>query len=108
MIGANTTVSIFHLSYGSSTNTYPSQADVTGVSAYIESQKLEVQAVLGQGYNVEVYLMHTEPVSLDVGDKVVDADGTEYRVSSIERHEKNTDTDDVYITMLHKERSSAH
>lgn len=106
--GANTTVSIYHMIFGTSTNTYPGSPDVSGVEAFIESQRAEVMAVLGQGYNIEVFLMHLDPVSIDVGDKVVDASSTEYRVASVERHENNSDTDDVYTVTLNKERNSSH
>lgn len=104
--GANSTVSIFQIDHNTSTNTYPGSADTTGVEAFIEAQNSEVQSVLGQGYNVEVYLMHCDPVTIDVGDKVVDQNSVEYRVASVERHENNTDTEDVYTVTLHKQRST--
>lgn len=106
--GANTTVSIFHMIYGSSTNTYPVTADLTGVDAYIESQKAEVQAALDAGYNVDVYYMHIDPVDIDVNDKVVDSNSKEYRVAGVERHENNPDTDDLLTVTLHKERNTSH
>ena len=106
--GANTTVSIYFQVYGASTNTYPVSANLTGVDAYIESQKAEVQAALDQGYNVDFYYMHIDPVQIDTGDKVVDAQGNEYRVKSVERHENNPDTDDLLTVTLHKQRNTSH
>lgn len=106
--GANTTVDIYWMTYGASTNTYPGSASVTGVEAYIESQRAEVQAALDAGYNVDVYYMHIDPVTIDVNDKVVDSNGKEYRVAGVERHENNPDTDDLLTVVLHKERNTAH
>lgn len=106
--GANTTVDVYHLTFTGATNTYPSTADITGVEGYIESQRAEVQAVMGAGFNIEVLYLYIEPISIDVGDKVVDAAGTEYRVEGIERHENNPDTDDLYMVMLHKQRNTSH
>lgn len=106
--GANTTVSIFRMVYGSSTNTYPATADLTDVEAYIESQKAEVQAALDAGYNVDVYYMHIDPVEIDVNDKVVDSNSKEYRVAGVERHENNPDVEDLLTVTLHKERNTSH
>ncbi len=103
MIGANTTVSIYNLVNGASTNTYPGSPNTSGVEAYIESQRSEVMQVLGQQHNLEVFLMHCDPVTINPGDKVVDADGAEYRVAGVERHEENSDTDDLYVVTLHKQ-----
>lgn len=106
--GSNTTVSIFRMIYGASTNTFPSTADLTDVEAYIESQKAEVQAALDAGYNVDVYYMHIDPVSIDVGDKVVDSYSKEYRVAGVERHENNPDIEDLLTVTLHAERNTSH
>lgn len=106
--GANTTIEVYHMIYGASTNTYPVSADLTGVEAYIESQRAEVQAALDQGYNVDVFYCHIDPISIDVGDKVVDAQGNEYRVNGVERHENNPDTDDLLTVLLHKQRNTSH
>jgi hypothetical protein len=106
--GANTTVSIYRMIYGASTNTYPASPDLTDVEAYIESQKAEVQAALDQGFNVDVFYMHIDPVDIDVNDKVVDSYSKEYRVAGIERHENNPDTDDLLTITLHKERHTTH
>lgn len=108
MIGANTTISIYRMIYGSSTNTYPGSADYTGIEAFIESMRGEVTQVLNQGFNVEDYLCYCDPVTIDVGDKVIDSQGSEYRVSGVERHENNQDVPDLYTITLRKERNSSH
>lgn len=106
--GANSTVSIFHLVYTASGSSYPVTADEQGVTAYIESQRAEVVAVLGEGFNMEIFSMNVDPVPIDIGDKVVDDRGTEYRVTGVERHENNLDTDDVYNVTLTKQRHATH
>ncbi len=108
MIGANTTVSIYNMTYGASTNTFPGSPNLTGVEAYIESQRGEILQALDQTQNIEVFLMYCDPVTIDMGDKVVDANSIEYRVTGIEKHENNTDSDDLYVVTLHKERNSNH
>lgn len=104
--GANTTVSIYRMIYGASTNTYPATPDLTGVEAYIESQRAEVQAALDAGYNVDVFYMHIDPVEIDTNDKVIDSNSKEYRVVGVERHENNPDGDDLLTVTLHKERNT--
>lgn len=100
--GANTTVSIYPISHGNATSTFAGSPSASGIEAYIESQRADFLQVVDQGKDVEVFVMHIEPLTLKMGDKVVDANSTEYRVAGIERHENNFDTDNLLVVILHK------
>lgn len=101
--GANTTVSVYKLTHNTSTSTFAGTAAVTGLEAYIESQQAEMMQALDQGHNIEVFTMLCEPANISVGDKIIDASSVEYRVIGVEKHENNTDTDDLYKVLLHKQ-----
>lgn len=103
ILGANRTVSVYYLSYGGNTNTFSGTADLTGVECFIESQRAEVTAVLGVAPNIEVLVMHCDPIVVNIGDKIVDESSQEYRVAGVERHENNTDTEDLMVLTLHRE-----
>lgn len=103
MIGSNTTVSIYKIAHSSTGSTFSASADVTGLEAFIESQRAELVQALGQQMNVEVFLMHCDPANIDIGDKIIDASSVEYRVAGIEKHENNQDVDDVWTVTLNTE-----
>lgn len=94
--------------YGSKTNTYPATADLSGVEAYIESQQADLSQVLGEQSNLETFEMYCDPITISAGDKVVDDKGREYRVDGIERHENNSDCDDLLKITLKSQHSTTH
>lgn len=100
--GANTTVTTYRLSDSGSTSSFSATPTLSGVEAYIEHVTSEISAVLGEQPGLERCVMYIEPANIRPGDKVVDAQSNEYRVTGIERHENNLDTDDVYIVQLNK------
>lgn len=100
--GSNTTITTYRLVDSSSTAAFSATATITGAAAYIESIGGAMLAVLGEHPGIEVFNCHVEPGDYREGDKAVDAQSTEYRITGIERHENNEDTDDVYILTLHK------
>ena len=103
MIGANTTVSIYNILLGSSIDQYPDNPDHEAVEGYLESQSAQVTQVMGQQPNIETFDLFIDPLDVKIGAKIVDQDGREYRVTGVERHENNQDTDDLYrITMNSK------
>lgn len=104
MIGANATVSVYNLQFGTSTDTYPATANLTGIEAYIESKGADLVQVLGDQANLEIFDMFIDPVAIEIGSKVIDDKGREYRVSGIERHENNPDSDDLYRVTMHSEK----
>lgn len=104
MIGANATVSVYNLQFGASTDTYPATANLTGIEAYIESKGADLVQVLGDQANLEIFDMFIDPVAIEIGAKVIDDKGREYRVSGIERHENNPDSDDLYRVTMHSEK----
>lgn len=104
MIGSNRTISVYKLTASGSTNVFPGSPAVSSADAFIESQRGELTQVLNLESNIEVYMMYTDPINIDVSDKIVDSAGVEYRVAGIEKHEGNSDTDDLYVTTLHKKR----
>lgn len=101
MIGTNATVSVYHLDSNTKTNTYPSTADLTGVEAYIESKSADLVQVLGEQSNIEAFDMFCDSIEIKVGDKIIDDRGREYRVTGVERHENNQDTDDLLRVTMH-------
>lgn len=108
MIGSNVVVSVYHLDKTTTIDTYPVIADIDGVDAFIESQSAELSQALDQQHNIETFLMYTDPIVLYPGDKIIDDQGFEYRVSAVERHEFNTDIPtDLYTTVLHRESISS-
>lgn len=103
--GANAIVSVYRLSLGTSTDTFPSTATLTGVEVYIESQSADLIQVLGdQQNNIDIFNMFVDPIDIQVGDKVIDDNSREYRVTGIEKHNRNSDTDDVYKVVLHSKK----
>lgn len=100
MIGANTTVSIYNLVSAGSINEYPTNPDFEEVEGYLESQSAQITQVMGQQPNIETFDLFIDPLDVRIGAKVLDESGKEYRVTGVERHENNQDTDDLYrITM---------
>ena len=100
MFGANATVSVYKLNHGVKTSTYPGTATLTGVEAYIESQKPSLMQALSGQNNLESFDMFCDPIAIAAGDKVVDDQGREYRVAGVERHQNNGDIDDIIKVTL--------
>jgi hypothetical protein len=103
MFGDNTTITTYRMVDATDITSFSVTATVEDAPAFIDAPSAELRAVLGEQPGLEVYECHVDPGDYLVGDKVVDAQGNEYRIAGIERHENNTDTDDVYTLMLHKQ-----
>lgn len=103
ILGDNTTITTYRLVDDASVTEFDTAATITDAAAFIDAPTSEMLAVLGDQPGVEVYQCHVDPDDYIIGDKIVDAQGNEYRIASIERHENNTDTDDVFTLMLHKQ-----
>ncbi len=108
ILGANATISVYKLQYGTKLDTYASVAAVSGVEAYIEGQQAEMIAVLGEQANIETFFMWIDPIDIAKGDKIVDDRNREYRVIGIERHDNNADTDDVLKVIIRSQPSTTH
>jgi len=102
MIGANTTITTYRLADSGVKSEYSGTATLTGIDAYIESIRSELQSVLNVQPGYEVFTCHIDPADVKVGDKVIDAASVEYRVHGIERHEGNDDVEDLYILTLYR------
>jgi len=103
IFGSNSIVSVYSLSLGTSTDTYPATATLAGIEAYIESKQADLVQVLGEQSNIEVFDMFCDPISIKIGDKVVDQDSREYRVTGVERHDNNQDSDNLYRVSMHSQ-----
>ena len=103
IIGSNSVVSVYSLAHGTSTDTYPGTATLSGIEAYIESKQADLVQVLGEQSNIEVFDMFCDPISIKIGDKVIDQDSREYRITGVERHEYNLDVDDFYRISMHSQ-----
>ncbi|OGC59247.1 hypothetical protein A2245_03560 [candidate division WWE3 bacterium RIFOXYA2_FULL_43_12] len=101
--GANTTITTYRLVDASNVTSFSASATITGAPAYIEALDAQLTAVLGEQPGIESFDCYVEPDNYRVGDKVVDNSSVEYRISGIERHENNEDTDDVYRLRLTKQ-----
>jgi len=108
ILGANAVISLYKQIFGTKTNTYPSTATASGIEAYIESQQAEMIAVLGDQANIETFFMYCDPIDISTGDKIIDDNSREYRVIGIERHDHNSDTDDVIKVILRSQQSVSH
>lgn len=107
--GANKTISTYRLADGAGsdkTTDYNTTATLSGIEAYIESLRAELQIVMGIRPGVEVFNMYIEPADIRVGDKVVDQNSKVYYVQGIKRHEDNLDTDDLYEVQLTTQRQN--
>lgn len=102
MLGDNTTITTYRLTDTGDKSAFSETPTVEGAAAFIDSPSPELRAVLGDQPGMEIFECHVDPDDYIVGDMVVDAAGCEYRIASIERHEHNTDTDDVYLLMLNR------
>lgn len=108
ILGSNATVALYKMVYGTKTNTYPSTPTLSGIDAYIESHQIEVMAVLGEQNNLETFIMFCDPINVEMGDKIIDDQGRDYRVIGIERHNNNSDIDDLMKLLLRSQQTSAH
>jgi len=108
IMGANATISVYKLQYGSKLDTYASSAAVSGAEAYIEGQQAEMIVVLGDQANLETFVMWCDPIDIAKGDKIIDDRSREYRVIGVERHDNNTDTDDMLKVVLRAQSSTTH
>lgn len=104
MIGSNSTISVYKITHGTNTSTYPATANYSGIDAYIESRSPDIMQVIGEQRNIEVFYMHIDPLDLDVGDKIVDDKGRVYYVDGLERHDGNIDTDDIMTVIIHSKQ----
>lgn len=102
ILGANTTITTYRLQDTSDVTSYGGTAIVSAAEAFIESPSPDVGAVLGEQAGYETFFCYVEPGNYRVTDKVVDASGAVYSIAGIERHENNTDTDDLYMLRLNK------
>ncbi len=107
--GANRTISTFRLvnaSGSDKTTEYSAVATLTGVGVYIESNKPELDLVLGTKPGVEAYTMSGDALDLTdirVGDKVTDDKSNTFFVQGIKRYEDNDDTSNHLEVLIHKE-----
>ncbi len=98
--GANTSITTYRLANSGAVQQYGATPILSGVEAYIESESASVDAVLGIEPGLETFTCHIDPADVKVGDQVVDAAGTEYRIKGIERHESGPDIEGVYKLVL--------
>jgi len=106
IFGSNATISVYRLALGTSIDNYPATATLSGVEAYIESKQADLVQVLGEQGNIEVFDMFIDPIDIKTGDKVIDGNSREYRVTGVERHENNLDSDDLYRVSMNSQHKN--
>lgn len=108
-LGANRSISTYRLANAVSpddTTEYSAVAEFSGIEAYVESTKPELDLVLGVKPGLEAYMMYVDAEELNdvrVSDKVVDNLGDVYFVQGIKRHIENDDTENHLEIFMLKE-----
>ena len=93
MLGANRTVSVYHVEVAAGLTDYADTAAITGVSCYIEKLAPEDAVLLDFGGSaIGLFKMFTDPgIAIVVGDKIVDQSSVAYQVKALVNYENNTD-----------------
>jgi len=109
IFGANRSVSTYRMANNTSpdnTTEFSASTTHSGIDVFIESNRPELDLVLGTKAGIEAYMMYAdaeEMTDVRVGDKVVDDKSNTYFVQGIKRHEDNDDTCDLLEILIHKE-----